>query len=43
MNVECVADFVDGSLSVTYGDEVAEGSEEYVEENIEEVVEEIAE
>jgi hypothetical protein len=24
MDLECVADFVDGSIAVTYGDEVAE-------------------
>ena len=55
MNAECVADFVDGSISVNYGDEIAvenaeaneevneEISEEASEENIEEAVEEIAE
>ena len=42
ISVECVADFVDGSIGVTYGDEVAEDafSEENVEENIEENIEE---
>ena len=43
MDAECVADFVDGSLGVSYGDEIAENGEEISEENIEEVVEEIAE
>jgi len=47
VNVECIADFVDGSLGVTYGDEVAEGeaevSEENVEENVEETTEEVVE
>ena len=38
ISVECVADFVDGSISVTYGDEVAE--DEFREENVEETVEE---
>ena len=41
ISVECVADFVDGSIGVTYGDEVAE--DEFREENVEEAVEEIAE
>jgi hypothetical protein len=47
VDIECVADFVDGSLGVTYGDEVAEGeaevSEENVEENVEETTEEVVE
>ena len=43
MDAECVADFVDGSLSVSYGDEIAEDGAEVSEENIEETVEEIAE
>lgn len=42
MNAECVADFVDGSLSVSYDDEVA-GDPVVVEESVEESVEEIAE
>jgi hypothetical protein len=42
MNAECVADFVDGSLSVSYDDEVA-GDPVVVEEPVEEVVEETAE
>jgi hypothetical protein len=28
MDAECVADFVDGSLGVTYGDEIAENETE---------------
>jgi len=49
MDVECVADFVDGSLWVSYGDEIAENAnevsegenvEENAEQNIEENVEE---
>ena len=51
MNAECVADFVDGSISVSYGDEVDEGDavanerneEETTEEVVEEAVEEVAE
>lgn len=43
MNVECVADFVDGSIAVTYGDEIAEVSEETVEEIVEDVVEDVVE
>jgi len=45
ISVECVADFVDGSISVTYGDEVAEDEfrEENVEESAEEVVDEVVE
>jgi hypothetical protein len=51
MDAECVADFVDGSISVSYGDEVAEGEavaneeneEETAEEVVDEVVEEVAE
>ena len=43
MDAECVADFVDGSLGVSYGEEIAENGEEVSEENIEEAVEEIAE
>ena len=43
MNAECVADFVDGSLGVSYGDEITEDGAEVSEENIEEAVEEIAE
>ena len=43
MNAECVADFVDGSISVSYGDEVDEGDAEVSEENVEENVEETAE
>lgn len=51
MNAECVADFVDGSLSVSYDDEVAgdpvvveeEPVEEVAEEAVEEVVEQPAE
>ena len=51
MNAECVADFVDGSLSVSYDDEVAgdpvvveeEPVDEVVEETTEEVVEEVVE
>lgn len=45
ISVECVADFVDGSIGVTYGDEVAEDafSEENVEENVEETTEEVVE
>ncbi len=45
MDAECVADFVDGSLSVSYGDEVAEGGSEISEENVEnqEVVEDVIE
>lgn len=43
VNVECIADFVDGSLGVTYGDEVAEGEAEVSEENVEENVEETSE
>ena len=51
MDAECVADFVDGSISVSYGDEVAEGEavanegneEETTEEVVEEAVEEVAE
>ena len=40
ISVECVADFVDGSLSVSYGDEISlDNAEENVEENIEEIVE----
>ena len=40
MSIECVADFVDGSLSVSYGDEISlDNAEENVEENIEEIVE----
>ena len=35
MDIECVADFVDGSLGVTLGDEVAEGDAEVSEENVE--------
>ena len=41
MNAECVADFVDGSISVSYGDEVAEGEAEAIEENIEGTIEEV--
>jgi hypothetical protein len=49
--VECIADFVDGSLGVTYGDEIAEGdavaneenTEEATEENTEEATEEVTE
>ena len=43
MDAECVADFVDGSLGVSYGEEIAENGAEVSEENIEEAVEEIAE
>ena len=45
ISVECVADFVDGSISVTYGDEIAEDEfrEENVEESAEEVVDEVVE
>ena len=43
MNAECVADFVDGSLGVTYGDEVAEGEAVANEENTEEASEEVTE
>lgn len=43
VNAECVADFVDGSISVSYGDEVDEGDAEVSEENAEENVEETAE
>jgi hypothetical protein len=32
MDAECVADFVDGSLGITYWDEIAENSEEVSEE-----------
>ena len=39
ISAECVADFVDWSLWVTYGDEVAE--DEFREENVEEVAEEV--
>ena len=42
ISVECVADFVDGSIGVTYGDEVAEVSEGTVEEAVE-VVEDVIE
>ena len=41
MEVECVADFVDGSLGVSFGDEIMH--EEAVEEDAEEIVEEVAE
>ena len=40
MDAECVADFVDGSISVSYGDEVAEGETVANEENTEEANEE---
>ena len=43
MNAECVADFVDGSLSVSYDDEVAGDPVVVEEEPVEEVVEETAE
>jgi hypothetical protein len=43
MDAECVADFVDGSISVSYGDEVAEGEAEVSEENVEETTEEVVE
>ena len=43
MDAECVADFVDGSLGVSYGEEIAENGTEISEENIEEAEEEIAE
>ena len=43
MDAECVADFVDGSLGVSYGDEITEDGAEVSEENIEETVEKIAE
>ena len=43
MDAECVADFVDGSLGITYWDEIIENYEEISEENNEEAVEEIAE
>lgn len=43
MDAECVADFVDGSIGVSYGDEITEDGAEVSEENIEEAVEEIAE
>ena len=43
MDAECVADFVDGSLGVSYGDEIAEDGAEVSEESIEEAVEEITE
>lgn len=43
MDAECVADFVDGSISVSYGDEIAEGNTEVNEENVEETVEETVE
>jgi uncharacterized protein (DUF2164 family) len=43
MDAECVADFVDGSLGITYWDEIIENYAETSEENNEEVVEEIAE
>ena len=43
MGAECVADFVDGSIGVSYGDEVAESSAEVNEENTEEVAEEVVE
>lgn len=36
MSLECVADFVDGSLWISYGDEIAQGNEEVIEENTEE-------
>ena len=35
MDAECVADFVDGSLSVSYGDEIAENTDEIVDEYVE--------
>ena len=42
MTTECVADFVDGSIGVSYGDEIAEEnteiSEDILEENVEEIV-----
>ena len=41
VDVECVADFVDGSIGVTYGDEVAEGEAVANEENTEEATEEV--
>lgn len=40
MNAECVADFVDGSLSVSYDDEVAGDPVVVEEEPVEEVAEE---
>ena len=43
MDAECVADFVDGSLGVSYGEEIAENSEEVSEEVNEEVSEEVNE
>ena len=43
VDIECVADFVDGSLGVTLGDEVAEGDAEVSEENVEETTEEVVE
>ncbi len=41
MDAECVADFVDGSISVNYGDEVAKGEAVANEENTEEATEEV--
>jgi len=43
IGAECVADFVDGSISVSYGDEVAEGEAEVSEENIEGTVGQVVE
>ena len=43
VDIECVADFVDGSLGVTLGDEVAESDAEVSEENVEETTEEVVE
>jgi hypothetical protein len=50
MNAECVADFVDGSLSVSYDDAVAgeavvqeEAQEETIEEIDGEIIEDVAE
>ena len=43
MSAECVADFVDGSLWVSYGDEIAGGNAEVNEENTEESSEETME
>ena len=41
INVECVADFVDGSISVTYEDEINETIDEMADEIVDEMTDEI--